>query len=180
MPLSDQELVAAFLRRRDERRFRELYQRHAPLLYAFTLRLAGGDVSEAEDALQETWIRATERLARFEWQASLRTWLCGIALNCWRERRRARGNLPLTFDEVEAPAAPEADGAARLDLERAIADLPQGYRTIVILHDVEGYTHEEIAAMLDIDSGTSRSQLSRARQTLRSWLGGSIRSIAAT
>ena len=69
----------------DEAAFRELYRRHSPALYGLLLRLLGGREAEAQDLLQEVWIRAADRLASFRWQSSLRTWLCGIAVNCARE-----------------------------------------------------------------------------------------------
>ena len=123
----------------------------------------GGRAAEAEDAVQDTWVRATARLAEFRGESSLRTWLAGFAINCCRERRRRR-------DPDGAPApAPSVDDPVvdRLDLERAIAALPDGHREVFVLHDLEGFTHEEIAARLGIVPGTSKSQLSRARSALR-------------
>lgn len=123
----------------------------------------GGRRAEAEDALQDAWLRATPRLPEFRGESSLRTWLAGFVVNCCRERRRRR----------EADAAPPNDPARddlvadRLDLERAIAALPDGHREVFVLHDLEGFTHEEIAARLGIVPGTSKSQLSRARSALR-------------
>lgn len=172
----DRELVAAFIARRDEAAFRALYRRHTPALYAFALRLTSGREADAEDLLQDAWIRAADRVRGFAWQSALRTWLCGILVNCWRERVRRR-TPDLAAPRDESPVQPDA--GAGLDLDRAIASLPDGYRAVVVLHDVEGYTHEEIAGLLGIDAGTSKSQLSRARRTLRTWLGGAIRQPAA-
>jgi RNA polymerase sigma-70 factor (ECF subfamily) len=158
--------LQAFLKRRDEASFLALYRRHTPYLYRLALRLLGGRRAEAEDAVQDTWLRATGRLAEFRGEASLRTWLAGFTINCCRERRR-------TPERAPAASAPDADPAPRppvehrLDLERAIAALPDGYREVLVLHDLEGYTHEEIAERLGIASGTSKSQLSRARADLR-------------
>lgn len=137
------------------------------MLYAFALRLQG-DADEANDVVQEAWIRAVRALGGFAWKSSLRTWLSGIVLNCCRERWMARGeSLELVPDLLPAPVD-HAD--LRVDLERAIASLPTGYRTVVVLHDIEGYTHEEIAAHLGVEPGTSKSQLARARRELRARL----------
>lgn len=153
----------------DESAFRVLYRRHTASLYQFALRLMGGNAHDAEDVVQETWIRAVEKLGTFRWQASLATWLTGIALNQCRARFRRRDRRWLEVKETdlvaEAPPLHE-----RADLEQAVAALPPGYRTVLVLHDVEGFTHEELASRLGIAVGTSKSQLSRARTMLRSLL----------
>ena len=165
----------AFLRRSDETSFRTLYRSHTPDLYRFALRMLGGRAPEAEEAVQITWTLAVQNLAGFRWESSLRTWLTGIALNTCREmrRRRAREGGPAGSGARESGAGPlpRQDGAG-MDLKRAIASLPEGYREILVLHDIEGYTHEEIAGLLGIDPGTSKSQLSRARRELRERLSG--------
>jgi len=170
---SDAGLIARFLARRDEEAFRELYRLHAPRLYALLLRLVAGRAAEADEGVQETWVRAVRGLERFEGRSSLSTWLAGIAIRWWREesRRRAR-EVELPDDERLPPARPVRREIARVDLERALAVLPRGYREAILLHDVEGYTHEEIAAMTEVEAGTSKSQLSRARSALRARLGG--------
>ena len=167
----DRLLVERFVRSRDEAAFRALYRKHAAFLYRFLLRLSAGDAAAAEEGVQETWVRAAQGLAGFAWRSSLKTWLAGIAIRWWRETTRAAGReeeLP-----QEMPAAPpirrEID---RVDLERALAALAPGYRRVLLLHDVEGYTHEEVAELTGIDVGTSKSQLSRARSALRARLSG--------
>jgi RNA polymerase sigma-70 factor (ECF subfamily) len=145
----------------DEAAFRELYRRHAPAVYAFSTRLSGS-AADGEDLLQEAWVRGGARLSGFRWQSSLRTWLCGIAANCWREMRRERGRGDGSRPAAD-PRAPEGAHGERIDLDRAIRDLPDGYRDVLVLHDLYGYTHEEIGRLLEIRSGTSKSQLSRAR-----------------
>ena len=166
---AEQELVAAFVRERDETAFRRLYRRETPVLYRVALRFLGGRPSQAEDAVQETWIRAAERLPDFRFESSLRTWLIGILINCCREsRRRELPAAPPPPDD----SIPEGPGAAgRLDLERAVADLADGYRHVLVLHDVMGYTHAEVAMLLGIEEGTSKSQLFLARRALRRRLG---------
>lgn len=163
----DRELVERFLSTGEESAFRRLYRRHAPALFRFATRLAGGR-EDGEDLLQETWIRAAAALPRFRWDSALRTWLCGIAVHRWREvaRGRARRSAPIpSFPETASAPGPPAEAA--LDLERAIESLPTGYREVLVLHDLHGYTHEEIAGMLGVETGTSKSQLFRARRALQ-------------
>lgn len=169
---SDREWAEELIRGGDETAFRELYRRHTPRLYGFALRLLGGAEAEAEEVVQETWVRAVRRLDGFRWRSALATWLCGIAHNLCRERLRRRlrrerqAELP-----PPAPPAPPA-GGLRADLERAIALLPARCRTVLVLHDVEGWTHREIAKGLGISAGTSKSQLFEARRRMRTWLLG--------
>jgi len=167
---SDRALVEEYLARRDEAAFRRLYAAHTPRLYLWMLRLCGGDRAEAEELLQETWIRAAGRLASFRWESRLSTWLYGIAWNARRETRRARGPVAVPLEEETLGGATRAGSPAEsdlLDLERTLRELPEGYREVLLLHDVEGYTHDEIAGLLGIAPGTSKSQLSRAREWMR-------------
>jgi RNA polymerase sigma-70 factor, ECF subfamily len=125
-----------------------------------------GSAIDAEDVVQETWLRATGALEGFRWESAFPTWLAGIGINCARGLLRKQGRwLPLDA-AAEPAAAPVRDGE-RIDLERALALLPAGYRAVLVLHDVEGYTHEEIGERLGIAGGTSKSQLFHARRTLR-------------
>lgn len=165
----DREL-AERVRRGDERGFRALYRRHTPALYPFVLRLVAGDEAQAEDVIQDTWVRAVRALPGFRWDAAFRSWLHGIALNRVRELHRKRARR----DAIGLPEAdtwtPPPPTAARLDLERAISTLPDGYRTVLLLHDVEGFSHPEISERLGVAVGTSRSQLFHARRALRTLL----------
>ena len=161
---ADRSDVAAVMARRDERAFRDLYRRHTPALYALARRLLAEEAL-ANEVVQDAWVRATSGFARFAWQSSLRTWLSSIVVNCCRERWQVRGER---FDEIiDIPSPRTDDPHLRVNLERALATLPTGYRTVLVLHDVEGFTHEEIAAQLGVEPGTSKSQLSRARRALR-------------
>ena len=168
----DRELVRAIAGARDEAAFRRLYRRHTPALYRLALRLGDGDEPWAEELVQRAWIRAVERLDGFAWRSALRTWLSGILVNCARESWRERRAALETAGPLDPPAAPASGGDPldRVDLERAIAALPPGCRQVLVLHDVEGFTHEEVAAMLDIEPGTSKSQLFQARRRLREQL----------
>lgn len=153
----------------DEEAFRILYRRYTPRLYALAWRMLGGNEADVCDAVQETWIRAARGLAGFEWRSSLSTWLCGIAINCCRDRFRDRKRHGTTAANVPEQMETRTGAATEklLDLDRAIAALPDGFRAVLVLHDVEGFTHAEIAGQMGIDSGTSKSQLSRARQRIR-------------
>lgn len=165
---TDDELIAAFLESGSDASFLALYDRHAPAMFALGSRLMGGRAADAADVLQDAWTRAWPRLGTFRGASSLRTWLCGFVVNCCRER--FRGPLILGEDAVSERVTPLPSREAALDLERALAALPDGYRAVLVLHDIEGYTHREIAAALSIDEGTSKSQLSRGRRALRARL----------
>ena len=168
--VDDRELVARIVTRKDETAFRELYRRHTPALFGMATRLRGPADAPAEELVHDAWIRAAERFASFEWRSSLATWLIGILVNrvreAWRESARSSSDVAPAADQP-APEIPLDD---RIDLARAIALLPAGYRSVVVLHDIQGYPHREIADLLAIDVGTSKSQLARARRALRRWL----------
>ena len=170
----DRDLVARFLRTRDDSAFRAIYRRHTPMLYRVAWRMAG-NADRAAEIVQDTWIRAIENLAAFRWQSSLTTWLVGIAINCAREEARRAQASASAADSIREPAARAPAIAERMDLENAIASLAPGFREILLLHDVEGLTHEEIALALGIEAGTSRSQLARARAALRECLQQGMR-----
>ncbi len=168
----DRRLVARFVSGRDERSFSALYARHAGAVFALASRLSGS-AADGEDLLQDVWIRAAERLGSFRWESTLRTWLCGIVVHRWREIERQRRRRPQT-EELRGEPSDRGEGDAHpplLDLEAALRSLPDGYREVVVLHDVNGYTHAEIAVLLEIEEGTSKSQLARGRRRLRDFLG---------
>jgi len=162
-------------RRGDADAFEALYRLHAGRVYALCLRLAADPVA-ARELTQDTFVRAWEALPRFRAEASLTTWLHRIAVNAMLERRRgekrrsARVSLAGDEDEAEMDIAGivlAPDVATAIDLERAIGALPPGVRRAFVLHDVEGFTHEEIATMTGLAAGTLRAQLHRARQLLK-------------
>ena len=166
MASEERSLIETFCRERDERSFRALYDLHSPPLYSF-LRRSINDAAVCDDVFQETWLRAMTRIDWFRFESSFRSWLIGIAINCWRESRRAGERASFEYEDVAvAPHQP----AIHLDLQSAIERLPSGYRTVLLLHDVEGYNHGEIARMLSVDEGTSRSQLHHARRAVRAFL----------
>jgi RNA polymerase sigma-70 factor (ECF subfamily) len=167
---SDAELVDRLKRGGDASAFETLYDRHNDSLYASGLRISG-DPEMAMDAAHDAWLRAVEGLRAFEGRSAFRTWLTGILINLLRERwRDQRDVLPLDTAGEIATMAPLSTDVDPIDLESAIAALPTRFRAVLVLHDVEGFTHEEIGAMLGVVPGTSKSQLARARQRVRETL----------
>lgn len=165
MPEPDEELLLARVSDGDEFAFRLLYRRHTPAMYAVALRLLARRVSDAEDAVQEAWLRAVRNLGGFRGDSALRTWLIGITIRCALEAGRRRPPAPVgDLDSVIVSPRPPS-----LDLDAAITSLADGYRQVLVLHDIQGYTHDEIAELLGIEPGTSKSQLSRARGAVRRW-----------
>ena len=168
----DRALVSRFLATREEAAFRALYRRQTPVLYRVAARLCQGTAARPDDVVQETWLRAVLGLPAFRFEASLRTWLVTIAINVTREMSRPRAAV-IPFDQLaDIPDREGADPAihAERDLAPVLAELAEGHRTVLVLHDLEGFTHEEIAAALGISPGTSKSQLSRARAAARALL----------
>jgi RNA polymerase sigma-70 factor (ECF subfamily) len=168
--LEDSELIRRIGERRDEEAFRLLYARHTGPVYGLLCRLAGQS-ADASDLMQETWLRAVRHLGLFRGQSAFRTWLTGIALNCYREWRRKHARDSAT--DQHRPT--QSQGAAADDLAAiglALAALSPEHREVIVLHDIEGYTHDEIAEVLEIEAGTSKSRLSRARRAFRErWRG---------
>lgn len=153
---------------------RELYDRHVDRVYRLAFRLTG-NADLASDCTQETFIRVFGRLETFRGEAAVSTWITSIAYSvvytAMRKHRR-HWEQDVAIDAIEElPAAErEGDPDLRMRLAREIDRLPTGYRTVFVMHDVEGYTHEEIATSLGIREGTSKAQLSRARAKLRTAL----------
>lgn len=162
----------------DAAAFEALYRRHAARVHGVVLRLAGWQRARAEDLVQEAFLRAWQALPQWRGEAAFGTWLHRLAVNTALMDLRARRARPvLDGDDGDAlDAAPAADSAGRgtalaMDLERAVATLPPRARAVLVLHDVEGWTHEEVAAALGMAAGSSKAQLHRARSLLRARLG---------
>ena len=139
-----------------------------------------GNVAEAEDLTQEAFLQLHRKLATFRGDSAFSTWLHRMVINVVLMRLRKKGLSLVSLDEAMEPIAEERPGRTlggpdlnltgsidRLALERAIANLPAGYRLIFVLHDIEGYEHNEIASMLECSIGNSKSQLHKARLKLR-------------
>jgi RNA polymerase sigma-70 factor (ECF subfamily) len=163
--------------------FEELYRAHAGKLFSLVLRMVGNP-SDAEDLLQDIFLAAHRKLEGFRGESALGTWLYRLAMNQCLDHLRSRsaktGQLTDTLDD-EAPMPDAgsrgiaAQAVAKLDLERALAQLPEGCRAAFLLYDVEGLDHREVADALGIAEGTSKSQVHKARLRLRALLGGAAR-----
>ena len=155
----------------DSEAFAGLYRTHVGRVYALCLRLEA-DAARAEELTQDVFVRAWERLASYRGDSAFGTWLHRLAVNvvlgdrrsAWRRSKRVFGTDDPGVYERGTEGAP---AGLAMDLDRAIAALPPGARTIFVLHDVEGYRHDEIAAMTGLAEGTSKTQLFRARRLLR-------------
>ena len=150
---------------------RALYDAHVDRVYRLAYRLAG-DEALAQDFTQETFIRAFDRLGTFRGESAFSTWLHAItttvALNGLRKVRRFhRREADLEHADGVSGGRRQAEPDLKVRLRQAIDALPEGYRTVFVMHDVEGYTHEEIGVALGVETGTSKAQLSRARAKLR-------------
>jgi RNA polymerase sigma factor (sigma-70 family) len=166
---TDNALIAAVLEDGSEAAFRALYHRHTPRMYGVARRLTDSD-ADAEDVLQDAWTRAASRLRDFAGRSTLNTWLVGVVVNVARECLAKRGRWPeALLHDVPIPDIGVGAGE-RVDIERAIRALPPGYRTAFVLHDVEGFTHEEIGQRCGWTAGTSKTLLFRARRALRAAL----------
>lgn len=167
---NDSILINNFLTTRSESAFSQLYQQKTPALYQMALRLTAQN-NEAEELVQKTWVVAIEKLQNFKGTSTLKTWLIGILINLFREHMRQEQRLKKTDDQSVLDAkSVEMSVSDSIDLENAILQLSPGYKEILLLHDVEGFTHKEIGAMLDISDGTSKSQLFQARKILKKYL----------
>jgi RNA polymerase sigma-70 factor (ECF subfamily) len=155
----------------DDQALRALYQRHRVRLYTMAVRLTGNR-SDAEDIVQETFVKAWRSLSAFRGEASFGTWLYRIALNLCRDLHRRRRP---TEPEAEVATPPvSTDGIARRRLAQALSELSHGYREVLVLHDVMELNHGEIAEILGVDIGTSKSQLHKARSKMRTHMAAPV------
>ena len=161
----------------DQAAFRELYRQHAGRVYALCLRLTG-DARDADERTQDVFVRLWDKLGSFRGESAFSSWLHRLAVNVVLNERRTTGRRERRVMPSEDPsmavgahhAAPLRDGGGpglSIDLERAIAELPDGAREVFVLYDIEGYGHGEIAQLVGIAEGTSKAQLFRARRLLR-------------
>ena len=152
----------------DARAFEALYRMHVDKVYGLCLRMTG-NVSEAEDCVQEAFIQAWNKLAKFRGDSAFGTWLHRIAVNTvlgrMRKSKRERDRVEAAAEVAPPPVVIEDDGSLR-DLSEAVGRLPEGARHVFVLSGIYGYSHEEASSMLGIAVGTSKAQLHRARQML--------------
>jgi len=159
----------------DTEAFEQIYRRHFRRVYALCLRMLG-DPTQAEDLTQDVFVNLFNKIGSFRGESAFTTWLHRMTVNqVLMYFRKASTRSELTTEEGETPvqivrgtedpnAMPVVD---RIALQRAIGQLPPGYRTVFVLHDIEGYDHDEIARILEVSEGTSKSQLHKARLKLR-------------
>jgi RNA polymerase sigma-70 factor (ECF subfamily) len=177
--LTDIELVER-ARGGDAAAFRALYDMHVDRIYRLTTRMAG-DRDLARDFTQDTFVRAWERLDGFRGDSQFSTWLHSIAvsvsLNGLRKLDRHRKRETASLEDVEpvAPHPRRLEPDVRRRLHRALDELPEIYRTVFLMHDLEGHSHDEIALVLNIAQGTSKARLFRARGKLRLALGDAMK-----
>src|SRR5262245_43521651 len=158
--------------------FEELYRQHNRRVHSLCLRMLGSS-SKAEDMTQEVFLQVFRKIGSFRGDSAFTTWLHRLTVNQVLMHFRKRGvKLEHTSEEgdftnvVETPiqSTRRISMVEKLALEKAISELPPGYRTVYVIHDIEGYDHEKISAMLDVSIGTSKSQLHKARMRLRELL----------
>jgi RNA polymerase sigma-70 factor, ECF subfamily len=163
----------------DPHAFAQIYALHKRRIYSLCLRMVN-NAAEAEDLTQEAFLQLHRKIATFRGDSAFSTWLHRLAINVVLMHLRRKGLQVVSLDEAMEPSPEEGPGRSfgapdlslagsidRMALERAIGSLPAGYRLIFVLHDIEGYEHNEIAAMLDCSIGNSKSQLHKARLKLR-------------
>ncbi len=156
----------------DSQAFERLYRQHSPRIHSLVRRMVGGD-GDPDELTQDVFVRAWQRLGTFRGEAAFGTWLHRLAVNLvlnW-QKSAARGRRLFDGDAaLEMAPSRRRTPAERMDLEAALMRLPPGARQVFVLHDVEGYRHQEIAEMLNVQTGTSKAQLHRARMLLRGHL----------
>lgn len=170
--MDDAALVSAC--RRGERRAMEaLYHQYKRRVYGLVTRIAGP--SDADEVAQDVFVRIYRGLPKFRGDSQLGTWIYRLAVNAALSHVTRRAKRPTTGEEamehVPAPVGPRRDPRLAERLEQALAALPPGYRAVLVLHDVEGLSHEECASILGCRVGTSKSQLHKARSRMRELLG---------
>jgi RNA polymerase sigma-70 factor (ECF subfamily) len=157
----------------DRRAFEQLYRSHCDRIYALCWRMCGCDAALAEDMVQEAFVRAWNKLALFRGDSKFGTWLHRLAVNVVlsdkriRVKRLAREQEMVEAVERTLAGAADVTAGLRQDLEKAISGLPERARTVLVLYDIEGYQHSEIAQMTGMAVGSSKAQLHRARRLVR-------------
>lgn len=162
----------------DQRAFEQLYRRHCDRIYALCWRMCGGDASVADDMLQEAFVRAWNKLEMFRGESKFSTWLHRLTVNVILSDKRIRVKRLLREQEMSEGiehglvGLQDVTAGLRQDLEMAIAALPERARSVLVLYDIEGYQHAEIAEMTGMAIGSSKAQLHRARKLVRIALEG--------
>jgi RNA polymerase sigma-70 factor, ECF subfamily len=178
----DQAEILARAQAGDHQAFAQLYSIHKKHVYSICLRMVGS-IAEAEDLTQEAFLQFHRKIDTFRAESALSTWLHRLTINVVLMHLRKKGLQLNSLDEIMQPASDQRPGRSfgardltlsgaidRLALQRAIKELPAGYRLVFVLHDIEGFDHNEIASLLDCSIGNSKSQLHKARLKLRASL----------
>jgi len=179
LPLQGETDLITRVQAGDHLAFAQVYSLHKKRIYSLCTRMVG-NAAEAEDLTQEIFLQLHRKISTFRGESSFSTWLHRLAINIVLMHLRRKGLALISMDEAMEPVPeggavrsfgtldPRLSGSIdRLALERAVSDLPAGYRLAFVLHDIEGYDHQEIASMLDCSTGNVKSQLHKARLKLR-------------
>jgi len=177
---SETQLVAR-AQQGEEEAFAALFEMHKRRVYSLCLRMTG-NTAEAEDLTQEAFLQLFRKIGTFRGESAFSTWLHRLAVNVVLMHLRKKGLQQISLDEVDSSQDEPVKrdygdndrrlmgSVDRINLTQAIAELPHGYRTVFVLHDIEGYEHNEIAEIMKCSVGNSKSQLHKARMKLRDWL----------
>jgi RNA polymerase sigma-70 factor (ECF subfamily) len=177
--------------RGDEQAFAALFEMHKRRVYSLCLRMTG-NTAEAEDLTQEAFLQLFRKISTFRGESAFSTWLHRLAVNVVLMHLRKKGLQQVSLDQVDSSQDEPVKhdygdndrrlmgSIDRISLSRAIAELPPGYRTVFVLHDIEGYEHNEIAEIMNCSVGNSKSQLHKARMKLRDWLRQNVGLVAAS
>lgn len=156
----------------DSQAFERLYRQHVNRVHSLVRRMVGGD-GDADELTQDVFVRAWQRLGSFRGEAAFGTWLHRLTVNLVLNWQKSAGRGRRLFDDesaIDTAPARRTTPEDRMDIEEALKRLPPGARQVLVLHDVEGFRHEDIARMLGVQTGTTKAQLHRARKLLRGYV----------
>jgi len=171
-PINEEDSIIRQAQHGDQAAFEGLYRQHVAKIYGLALRLCGRP-RPAEELTQDAFVQAWKNIRGFKFKSSFRTWMHRITVNCYLQEQRCESSrrsrwLPDPSDTLISMSGDSGQAInLQIDLESAIDQLPPGARMILILHDIEGYRHQEIAEMLNLSVGTSKTQLQRARTIIK-------------
>jgi RNA polymerase sigma factor (sigma-70 family) len=168
----DEMLLITRVKQNDIQAFEQLYRLHSGRVYALCIRLSG-NIALAEEFAQEAFIRAWQKIRSFRGESSFSSWLYRLTTNVVLTELRKKKIKQVNIDDIsdsKSAKSNQLETGKVIDMEQAIRQLPEGARTIFVLHDIEGYQHNEIAEITGLATGTSKAQLHRARKLLKGWL----------
>jgi RNA polymerase sigma-70 factor (ECF subfamily) len=169
-PIKNERDIVERCKTGDMKAFREIYESRKVMMYNIALRICKNK-QDAEDCIQEAFVKIYKNISSFNFDSALSTWIYRIVVNtCLTYLKKNRKNEEVKYnfpEEIEDKNSSDSDSQLKSAIEREISNLPDGYRTVFVLYEVEGFSHEEISKILKISVGTSKSQLSRAKELLR-------------